>query len=322
MTAKISMFLIAGMMLVIQPVFAQDNVITIDLGQITDDELSDALDTATELELIMQAEWELLAEEEPAPATENGDPELDEEEAEELGYNAEEPAYLAAEPEEPAYLAEDPVPAPETEYFVQEPAYFAEEPTPAPEEDLAYFAEEPTPAAEEELAYFAEEPAPVLEPEEPVHVAEDVPESIRENAYFLESLRLVRLAEAAYERGDYDAAAVYAREASRYAQLSDTYIAGQMDAEAVAVVAVAPADNGYTLPATFTVRTWAVYRDCLWNIAAIVYGDPFKWPVLFNANRHIMPDPNNPDWIEPGMVLEIPSIDGEVREGAWQSDRR
>ena len=58
----------------------------------------------------------------------------------------------------------------------------------------------------------------------------------------------------------------------------------------------------------YTVRTWRVEKDCLWNIAgyAWVYGDPWKWRRLYEANKSKMPDPNNPDLIEPGMVLDIP----------------
>jgi len=304
MTSRVFMALLAAMLIVIQPVFAEDGVIVIDLGYATEEELAGALDAATELELIMRAEWELYAEDEAAPAAE----------AEETGlYEAE--TIPIAEAEEPAYIAEEPaVEAEEPVYVVEveEPVYVAEEPA-AEAEEPVYVAEEP--AAE------AEEPVYIAEVEEPVYVAEDVPEGIRDNVYFLESLRLVRLAEEAYEQGDYEAAAIYAQEATRYAQLSDIYIAQQMGAEEA--VAVADDDVGYPLPATFTVRSWATYRDCFWNIAALpeVFGDPLRWPVLFNANRHRMPNPNNPDLILPGMVLEIPSIDGEVREGAWQSGR-
>ncbi|MDR1836193.1 MAG: LysM peptidoglycan-binding domain-containing protein [Treponema sp.] len=80
---------------------------------------------------------------------------------------------------------------------------------------------------------------------------------------------------------------------------------------------------GGVLPNQYTVRSWAVYRDCLWNIAGYswVYGDPTRWRVLYEANKAKMPDPNNPDWIEPGMVLDIPSISGEVRQGVWDLNR-
>ena len=39
--------------------------------------------------------------------------------------------------------------------------------------------------------------------------------------------------------------------------------------------------------------------------------------MLWEANRGILLDPNNPDLIEIGQVLTIPSIAGEAREGAY-----
>jgi len=74
-----------------------------------------------------------------------------------------------------------------------------------------------------------------------------------------------------------------------------------------------------TLPAQYTVRTWESVRDCLWNIAGQpwVYDDPWQWRRLYEANRAKMPDSDNPDLIEPGMVLDIPSIRGEARQGMW-----
>ena len=77
------------------------------------------------------------------------------------------------------------------------------------------------------------------------------------------------------------------------------------------------------LPSQYTVRSWEAFRDCLWNIAGRpwVYDDPFQWRRLYEANRSRMPDPGNPDLIEPGMVLDIPSIRGEVRQGMWDSGR-
>jgi len=73
-------------------------------------------------------------------------------------------------------------------------------------------------------------------------------------------------------------------------------------------------------PRQYTVRTWIVERDCLWNIAGYpwVYGDPWKWTILYEANKARMPDPNNPDLIEPGMILEIPNLEGENRQGMWR----
>jgi hypothetical protein len=44
--------------------------------------------------------------------------------------------------------------------------------------------------------------------------------------------------------------------------------------------------------------------DCLWNIAARkdVFGDPWKWPLLFEANRGQI---SNPDLIQPGWSLAL-----------------
>jgi len=74
-----------------------------------------------------------------------------------------------------------------------------------------------------------------------------------------------------------------------------------------------------TLPAFYEVRLIPSRRDCFWRIAEypFVYGDPWKWRVLYEANKDRLPDPANPDWIEPGIVLTIPPLAGEKREGTW-----
>jgi hypothetical protein len=88
--------------------------------------------------------------------------------------------------------------------------------------------------------------------------------------------------------------------------------------------AVPPArDTRQVLPSQYTVRPWAVSKDCLWNIAGRewAYGDPTKWRLLYDANRARLREPNNPDLIHPGMVLDIPSIRGETRQGMWDAGR-
>jgi len=80
--------------------------------------------------------------------------------------------------------------------------------------------------------------------------------------------------------------------------------------------------TGYTpLPSQYTVRPWATTGDCLWNIAAYpwVYNDPYRWPELYEANRSRMPQPDNPDLIHPGFIINIPSTRGEVRQGMWDA---
>jgi nucleoid-associated protein YgaU len=240
--------------------------------------------------------------------------------------------------------------------------------------------------------------------------SQDVPASLRNNRYYMESLRLTALAQESYEFGDFDSSAAYAEEALRYAQLSDEYVAlqlkiketdsaiaaakGRIDwaaqvgadqrnpeeyaaaeqayGEAVACredeawdeaiaaanrvvdflayidgsepalvekpapveepapaviveepAPVAPVEKPVLRPAQYTVRPWAVSKDCFWNIAgrSWVYGDPYKWRLIYNANKGKLPDPNNPEIIEPGIVLDIPSLQGESREGLWDADK-
>lgn len=56
---------------------------------------------------------------------------------------------------------------------------------------------------------------------------------------------------------------------------------------------------------SYIVGTWAEDRDCLWNISGKIeiYGDPFQWPKLWQANTEIV---RNPDIIYPGQALKIP----------------
>jgi hypothetical protein len=234
-----------------------------------------------------------------------------------------------------------------------------------------------------------------------------IPADIRNNQFYLESIRLTRLAQETFDYGDYDASAEYAAEAVRYALLSDEYVALQLkiketndtiaaartrldwavsvnartryptefgraqnfydtaiserssehwdnaiDAARRVMIALAdvqslpeatpvqapvqqapvqqvpvqqaPAprtDNA--LPAQYTVRPWATARDCFWNIAgrSWAYGDSSKWRLLYDANRSRLPEPNNPDLIHPGMVLDIPSIGSEARQGLWDQSK-
>ncbi len=55
----------------------------------------------------------------------------------------------------------------------------------------------------------------------------------------------------------------------------------------------------------YTVRSWSRYRDCLWNISKnkTIYGDPWKWPKIWQDNRDQIHDP---DLIHVGEKLRIP----------------
>jgi hypothetical protein len=77
------------------------------------------------------------------------------------------------------------------------------------------------------------------------------------------------------------------------------------------------------LPAQYEVRPWSVSEDTFKSIAARpwVYGDESEWQRLYNANRNKLPDPSNPDILVPGIVLDIPSMEGETRSGLWEEGR-
>lgn len=88
-----------------------------------------------------------------------------------------------------------------------------------------------------------------------------------------------------------------------------------------------PEDQGTTeptLPRYYVVRLIPERRDCFWRIAEydFVYGDPWEWTRLYEANRDKLPDPDNPHLILPGMIVEIPSINGEDRAGTWNPEDR
>jgi nucleoid-associated protein YgaU len=72
-------------------------------------------------------------------------------------------------------------------------------------------------------------------------------------------------------------------------------------------------------PLQYKVRPWDVFGDCFWNIADWFYGSPWKWTLLYEANKALLPDPDNPNWLEVGTVLDIPAAPGEIREGFWDS---
>jgi len=202
--------------------------------------------------------------------------------------------------------------------------------------------------------------------------SEVIPEGIRNNEYYLDSLRLQKLAQEAYDYGDYETSARIAQEAIRSAELSDKYIASQLIPEAkrllewaddnnieskfpnnyneglnqyetsieaytdeswhdsvIAAVkaieifgafegSIKPSSTG-TAPRQYKVRTWRVEKDCFWNIAGYpwVYNDPWKWKILYEANKSKIPDPENPNLIEPGMILDIPNLKGEARQGMF-----
>ncbi|HTZ51228.1 MAG TPA: hypothetical protein VMF68_06200 [Spirochaetia bacterium] len=73
------------------------------------------------------------------------------------------------------------------------------------------------------------------------------------------------------------------------------------------------------LPQYYTVRLIESARDCFWRIAAypFVYNDPWKWRLLYNANKDVLENPRNPDLIEVGMRFIIPQLGNEQRSGDY-----
>jgi nucleoid-associated protein YgaU len=86
---------------------------------------------------------------------------------------------------------------------------------------------------------------------------------------------------------------------------------------------LAPVYEILPLPAQYRIRTWLAERDCLWNIAGYpwVYNDPRQWQRIYEANRSKLPDLSDPNLVLPDIVLDIPSIRGEIREGLWEENR-
>jgi nucleoid-associated protein YgaU len=194
--------------------------------------------------------------------------------------------------------------------------------------------------------------------------------SLADNKYLQENARLIKLAEDSYAQGKYDDAIKFAKEAIKFAQLSDDFV-NATDAVAAAQARIdwaksvgAPkrhaeiyekaeaafeeAQTAYTsenwgaansaaqrviailaeipdspvFAAQYRVKNWVPLKDCLWNIAAKpeVYDDPFQWRHIYNANKSKLPDPNNPDLVLAGTLLDIPSIKGEFRAGILEGD--
>jgi hypothetical protein len=74
-----------------------------------------------------------------------------------------------------------------------------------------------------------------------------------------------------------------------------------------------------SLPQYYVVQLKLPLRDCFWRIAAypFVYNDPWKWKLIYDANKSLLADAGNPDIIEPGMRFIIPPVNGETREGDY-----
>ena len=89
-----------------------------------------------------------------------------------------------------------------------------------------------------------------------------------------------------------------------------------------ALVEIRPQEDAK--PKYYTVREIPERRDCFWRIAGydFIYDNPWQWRKIYEANKEKLPEPGNPDWIEPGIVLEIPSISGEERAGMYDPNKQ
>ncbi len=120
-------------------------------------------------------------------------------------------------------------------------------------------------------------------------------------------------AEEAYDRGNLAYGTDDAEAQSGFSQAIELYLA--MGVQPVAE----PVAASGTFPASYLIGSWDSARDCFWNIAAnpAVYGNPNEWQRLYEANKDVLPNPEDPNLILPGTLIQIPSIKGETREGTY-----
>lgn len=203
--------------------------------------------------------------------------------------------------------------------------------------------------------------------------------SYTNNTYQKQAREYSRLAQEAFDSGEYDLAVEYAEMASEYTVLSEAYIRtmvaradaqkqlNQLKTQLAYAKSIGgdvnypnyynAASEGYNkaltafdaaqyedvlaltaealetlkgigevtvLPKYYVVRTWKGDRDCFWNIAGrtYVFNNVWQWKKLYEANKDKLADPENPNIVEPGTILEIPSLNGEVRQGTYDPAKK
>jgi len=83
-------------------------------------------------------------------------------------------------------------------------------------------------------------------------------------------------------------------------------------------------EDGEIFPKYYVVQLNVKRRDCMWRISnfSFVYNSRNEWKTLWEANKGILKNPENPHLIFPEQVIEIPSIKGEKREGYYDPNRK
>lgn len=117
------------------------------------------------------------------------------------------------------------------------------------------------------------------------------------------------------------AARAQAEEEARLKAEAEALAAAQAQAELEAQKKAASVPSG-TYPEYYIIHDWKKTKDCFWNIAAkpFVYNDPYKWEVLYEANKGVLDNATNPNVIQPEIKIRIPSLAGETREGTYDPE--
>lgn len=146
--------------------------------------------------------------------------------------------------------------------------------------------------------------------------AEDALEAARDRIAYVESIHGREMYPVAYD------AATLAMSQAEEAFAAENWEGASVFANQVLGI-LADVREITPLPKFYIVRTWENERDCFWNISgrSYVYDNPWLWENLYSANRDAIPEPDNPDLILPGMIMEIPSIAGEYRDGTYSPDK-
>jgi nucleoid-associated protein YgaU len=180
------------------------------------------------------------------------------------------------------------------------------------------------PADREALAYlWAVDPETALERYSPSRTyaaaaapdAREVTIDVRNNKFFVESVRLKNQAKSSFEEGDYDGSRTYAEESQRYAVLSDQFVANELKRRE-ALKAISRARNRIS---------WAVTRGMdkqypsQYNsardsyIEALAFRDKEEWdPSIAAANRVLLVLSDN---------IETLPLPGQYTVRTWLTER-